>query len=316
MNVQPEILVPEIIKPALRPVEPTLARTLAENFANIVQDAERWTAEAKAIKVTSADDKSGMKTARALRLKIREIRCQAENKRKELKEGILVQGRAIDGINNVIVGLCQPAEKHLQDQEDYAERLEAERIAKIVAERSEDLRSVGADPSLYDLGHMPDDQYAILCDSLQEAYDRRIAAEAKAKEEAAAKIVADAEERERLRAENDRLRKEQEARDAAAKKERDEANAKAETERKAREQAEAALKKKQDEERAEKDRQEKARKKAAAAPDRDKLESLANVIGSTAIPTMTSELGQEAMKTIAPAIANLAARIREAAKNL
>lgn len=56
---------------------------------------------------------------------------------------------------------CEPLEAHLQTQEDFAKRMEAERIAKLAMIREADLRNLGVNTSGMDLGRMvPQDRMA------------------------------------------------------------------------------------------------------------------------------------------------------------
>lgn len=104
--------------------ESTLA-TIRAGFDEFFTKAEEWRQKAKAIKVTSADQKGEMKLARIARLELKNIRVDAEKARKRLKEDSLRMGKAIDGINNVLLAAIVPLENYLEEQEKYGERLEA-----------------------------------------------------------------------------------------------------------------------------------------------------------------------------------------------
>lgn len=108
----------------------TKARMLIDNFNDVFELADQWERKASQIKVADESDTHLMAAARELRLEIRERRIEVERKRKELKEDALREGRAIDGIANVIKGVIVPIEKYLQEQEDYAKIREAERDAE------------------------------------------------------------------------------------------------------------------------------------------------------------------------------------------
>ncbi len=183
----------------------------------------------------------------------------------------------------------------------------------------------------------------------------RVAAE-KSEAERVAKEKAEHEERERMKAENERLKAERESAELAAKAEREqvakeaaeaaakakaerdaiEAKAKAEREeieRKAAQEralAESAAKaeraKREALELAERNRvaaeakrqaeEVKAAKKAAAAPDKNKLESLADLIGKIQVPEMKTDEGKAAAQSIVESLAKFSAHIKNLASKL
>lgn len=184
------------------------------------------------------------KAARALRLKLKEIRVDAEKTRVALKADVLLRGKAIDGIKAVIDYHLIPVEKAMEEIEKAEERREAARKEALKAVRVEELRQY-CDTQHYALGEMAEDAYQQLLagQKAAKAERERLAAEAEAvriaAEKAAAEAAAKAEaerkaEEARLRAENERLAAER----AAAAKAQAEAEAKAAAERKA---AEAKL---------------------------------------------------------------------------
>jgi hypothetical protein len=105
----------------------TKAREIIDNFSDVFELADRWEQQARQIVVSDENDTHLMAAARALRLEIRERRLAVENKRKELKEDALREGRAIDGVANILKGIMQPLEKYLDQQEHYAEIMEKQR---------------------------------------------------------------------------------------------------------------------------------------------------------------------------------------------
>ena len=219
------------------------------------------------------------KIARASRLTLKKIRVEAEHKKAELKESILVRGRAIDAAFRAIESTILPLEERLDVIEKAeARRLEAEAKARAAA-RAAELAALEFTAIGVDLAKLPDDQYAALLGQAQSqlaqrqeaarikaeaeaqlAAERRLRedAEAKAKAEAWAKYEAErkaqaeaaAKQRAELEAKVAAERKAREEADARAaaeaaaraaveQKVREEAEARAEAERKARERAEA-----------------------------------------------------------------------------
>lgn len=309
-------------------LEPATAQSLKDAFEGYFRQADEWRQKAMAIQITRHDQVREMKLARETRLALREIRINAEKARKRLKEDSLKKGKAIDGIYNMLAFAVEPLEKHLLEQEQFVERMEAERIARLKAEREEALIAIGVDVSFYNLGEMEDTTFHQLLETHQIAFTARQEAAKKAEaeriererqeaEERARREAEAAAERERLRAENERLAKEKAEAEAKAKAEREaaekarleaEAKAKAEieriraereaearaaalkakAEREAREKLEAEIRAKQEAEAKAKADAEAATRAAAAAPDRDKLDALAQAILDLQVPNLTS----------------------------
>lgn len=262
---------------------------LREQFTAFYTQAVEWKTKAETIKVTDASQLREMKLARESRLALREIRTTVESRRKSLKEDSLRRGKAIDSIATAIKAVIEPVEDYLREQEEFAERLEAKRIASLVAERSSNLVRLGGNPGLYNLGMMSEAEYAIVLDQAQKAHDERIAAEQKVAAEKLAKEQADAAERQRLREENERLKAESLERIRIATEERKERERVAEAERNERQRIEAEHAAELNRQRAETERlarearvaqeaaearkasEAKAAAQAAAAPDREKM---------------------------------------------
>ena len=204
-------------------------------------------AASRQIVVTDATQVTQIKAARAARLKLKDLRVAADKTRKSLKEDALRRGREIDGIFNAMMGELEPEEKRLQALEDFAERAEAERIAKLQASRLEELRAYVIDATPYTtLGTMTEPAWNQILTGARLAHEAQTAAQEKAEAERLAQIEKDQAEREAQRAENERLKAEQERVEKERKAEREaaeaarvEAEAKATAERK-RIEAEAA----------------------------------------------------------------------------
>lgn len=134
-------------------LEESKATFILEKFQDYFKLAAEWEAKAKTIVVIDENQKADMQIARVGRLFLREKRIAVEKSRKELKEQALREGKAIDGIANVLKALIVPIEEYLEKQERFveirdaaiaaaeAERKaaaeEAERIAKEKAEAEE-----------------------------------------------------------------------------------------------------------------------------------------------------------------------------------
>ena len=137
-------------------LEQTKGQVLLDNFANYFQIASEWEKKAKNIVVKDASQQTDMQMARVGRLFLREKRIQLEKTRKELKEQSLREGKAIDGIANILKALIVPIEEYLGKQEKFVEikakeiaelarvemerKAEEDRLAKEEAERKEQER--------------------------------------------------------------------------------------------------------------------------------------------------------------------------------
>jgi len=196
-------------------LQSTKAKMLLEQFSDYFDIAADWEKKAATIIVNNANQTAEMKMAREGRLFLRQKRIAIEKKRKELKEQALREGRAIDGMANILKALIVPIEEYLDKQEHYVEikqaeevekkRLEAERkaeedrIAKEKAEKEEQERIRNENKRLQKEAEEKE----------RELQKERAAAEAeKRKQEqalAAAKMKADA-ERKRIEAEHERER--------------------------------------------------------------------------------------------------------------
>ena len=115
-------------------LESTKAAILLQRFGDYFKVAAEWEIKAKAITVTDASQTSDMAMARIGRLELRQKRIAIEHTRKELKEQSLREGKAIDGIANVLKGVIVPIEEYLDKQEKFVERKEAAE-KKVQAER-------------------------------------------------------------------------------------------------------------------------------------------------------------------------------------
>lgn len=212
-------------------LEQTKANIILEKFKDYFKLAAIWEIKAKTIIVTQEDQRADMQMARIGRLELREKRIAIENTRKELKEQSLREGKAIDGIANVLKALIVPIEEYLEKQEnfvkikaeaenqakliEYERKVELERIAKEKADKEEQERIKAENDRLKKEAEIVEAQR--MADK-KKADDEvaRIKSEAEAEAEKirieAAKVMAE------KQAENDRLEKELQAKkDAEAK---------------------------------------------------------------------------------------------------
>lgn len=259
--------------------------TLIADYTDMLAGLEACLLEAQTI--TDPTDPTQRALARQCRLEVKKIRCAVETTRKAMKEDSLRRGRAIDGFANRIKSVCQPEEARLLEIEEYLERQEAARKAALKAERSQLIRDIGGDPTLYVLEAMDETQFSHLCETIRADVAARAEAERKAAEERAAAEEAERQERERVRAENDRLRAEAEQREKELAAER----AKAEAERQRVEALEREeTQRRADAQRAEEEEAERQRQ-LEAAPDRDKIRMFILQIIDVPVPEMSTNDG-------------------------
>ena len=222
-------------------LEPVKAMSLAKIFQPVFekQALALKAAIGVAESVKDATCVKEIRKARACRLALRAVRLESDETRKREKQSALLYGKAVDGFHNILMADLSPVETALQEAEDTAERAEAARLSALKVSREAELRPVTDGPILGDLSELSEEQFDKLLSDAKLLRQAKIDAAAKAEAEAKAKAEADRAERERIAAENARLKAEAEAREAAAKAEREAAAAKLAEERAA---AEAAAK--------------------------------------------------------------------------
>lgn len=180
-------------------------------------------AQGVAASVKDATCVKEIRKSRACRLALRAVRLESDSVRKKQKEHALLYGRAVDGFHNILLADLSPVETALQEAEDIAERAEAVRLAELKSTREKELQPFVETPIIGDLSQLSEKDYAQTLADAKLLKQAKIDAIAKAQEEAKAKAEAGRIERERIAAENAKLKAEAEAREAAAKAEREEA---------------------------------------------------------------------------------------------
>lgn len=288
------------------------ANELVTAFLPIAKEAQEAIADSMMISVTSVDDKEGMKRAREARLRIRELRLRTEQARKSLKEDALRKGQAIDKVAGIIKDQIAPVEEALKAHEEFAERVEAARKAKIGTERAAKLRAVNTDPSVYPLDVMGEEAFANLLEGATLAHQKRLDDARKAEEARLAAEKARQEELAKERAEREKAQ--QAAREAAeqARKDREALEAAQRSEREARD---AAAKAEREAKEAE-ERKAREQQRAAAAPDREKIAALATSVRAIRLPEMATPEGKTALRRITGMLDTLARSIDAVAASM
>lgn len=300
-----------------------LLSRFSDNFKSATIALE-WS---KTIEVTNESQKDLMEKARTGRLKLKAIRLEVEHTRKELKEQSLREGKAIDGMANIIKAMIVPAEEHLEKQEKFAENLATERKARLSAERLATLLKVTDVPTMYSYETMEQDVFDKLVADLTATRETERKAIEKVELERKAAVETDAKEQERIRAENAQLKKEAEAREAAiaaerrmadekAAKEKAEYDAKLAKECEAREIAEKAeVDRKAEEDRKTADAEASARK-ALLAPDKEKLLAFADILDTLEMPALSNRDAGKVLDEAKDTLTTLSKTLRDKAQKL
>ena len=312
---------------------------LVGNFQNFYSEASKLSASAKEIVVTDINQVGQMEKARSLRLYLKKIRTSTENTRKKLKEGIVREGKAIDGLANIIKAIVVPAEEHLEKQEKYAENLKKEQDARVLAERTQKLSKYVSeeDIPLYNLDGMNDEVFDKLLEGSKSSFEAKQKAENDARIAREKRIEDERLENEATIKENARLKKEieeKEAKDVADKKIRDEAEQKrkdAETaekkiqddklkkEREEKEAAKAELQAKKDaDEKAKKDAEAKAEneRQDSLRPEKEKLFNYAEELKNIRSPEGLSKAGQQIVESAEKGLLAVSQDVKDQIKNL
>jgi len=322
-------------------IEAGSAVEIRDGFSPFFAEADEWRVKAMAIKVTDISQKADMAMARVIRLKLKEIRVQANKKREALKENSLRYGKAVQGAYNILEYLIVPLEKSLEEAEKFAEVQEAKRQSELKTSREIQLAPWQQFvPFGLNLGTMTEDDFSKVLAGAKLQHHAKIDAEEKAEAErqrireenerlrieneakekalaeerakAEAERVASEKAAAKLKAENDaRLEVERQAAERLAAKAKAEADAKLAAERSEREKLEAANRARLQAESDEKERQRIESEKALSASDDVKLEAFAKVIESLAYPVVTSDKAIISLDLARYQIENVAKDIRD-----
>lgn len=362
---QTDLVVVETLHPELLTIAETSGMVLTEAqaigskfapFMNTVNDLSAQINELKGQEITP----ELAKTARKLRLEL--VSNRGKNGlleiKEELKAGLLVRTRLIDKYVGVVEESSKLSELAAEAIEKHSERVEAERLNKVYNDRVAMLEPYGEVNRFIDLKQMDEATFNNFLADTKIAYETRkenerkaeqeridaekkaeqdrIDAEKKAEAERLEKEKADKLERERIAAENEKLRLENEAKEKELAKERE---AQAEKDRLAKieqDKKDAEIAKLKAEQEAEKQHKEKeladekarleaeeseklAKEKAALlAPDKDKVKEFFAKFDelSKSFPELKSEPGVAMTKRVNEALAMVHKLIIEDSKTL
>lgn len=324
-------------------LEKSKQNQIAETLGAFFNKAAEWDSTIQSIVITSPEETGKMKMAREGRLTLRSMRLNAketvDEKRKEVQAAMAnytLEDKLWLKAWQMIEATFKNLETRLEEKEKFAERWEAEQKEKLRLERASELEPLGFQSAGVDLGGMDEETYKSLKLGLETAKKMAEAVARQAEEDRIAKEKADAEERERVRLENERLKAENEAKEQQlaeerakaaeaerqAQKQREEAEAKLRAEREENERLQAEIRAKQEaEERAKKEAEDRAEaerkakelaeKKAANAPDKEKLLIFATQVEEMSLPDLNSEEAQKILLQAAVLLTKTANFIRE-----
>lgn len=274
---------------------------LMQRFNTSFSEAKEIVQQSKGIVVTDENQSDKMLEARTARLKLKDIRVRVEKTRVELKEQSLREGKAIDGMANIIKALIIPVEEHLEKQEKFAEEKEKLRLDTRNNERIAKLQQYVSDTSIYNVRDMTDLAFDTLLNTCKTAYE----ATKKAEEEAEIKRKADEEAK---RKEDERIRKENEKLKALREKDR----IKMQKLREEKEQAEQKERAKQLEEQKRIQEEKKRHDELKKAPDKEKYKKYVSDLFHIQAPVINDpEIDQKVRN-----IVRYLLQVNEEAKNI
>jgi hypothetical protein len=311
---------------------------IRSSFGDLMNQAGILVDRAKQITVMD-ESLDQERAARETRLALVKIRTGADKVHKDMKQDILVQGRAIDGAKNIVIAATSPSEKDMQEIENRTEIRAKQVQERLHNERFAELNQFTTAYNTLTLGKLSAEEYGKLLDDAQLANEARIARDKKDEQDRIDAEKAAEDERKRIEAErieNERKqaqeRAELEAQLKAERAERDriESQAQAErakleaqikAERDKAEIAERAAKAESDRlakiesdrlaaEKAAKDAAELEAKKAEMAPDKKKIAAYAIALSAIDIPTGATESGKKALAQVGVVIDAALAEIR------
>lgn len=170
----------------LSQIEPSEAAAIKNTFEPMVEMLqgfeERFKELLKEKEENGIDDKITEK-AKRLRLDIAQVRIQTGKLKDKQKEYIKLKDKAIMGVHNILVYAVKEKEDVLKSIEDHFDNIERERMAKLQAERVEELSKYVEDAEERNLGEMEEDVWEAYRDRKKSQWEDEQEAKRKAQEE-------------------------------------------------------------------------------------------------------------------------------------
>jgi hypothetical protein len=162
-------------------IELTKAQTYAMKFAPYMEKVNEIMESASKINKTNPTAEDA-KLARKYRLELVPNRTSAEKLKDAEKANLLIETNLIQSLFNVVKNTSQLTENELMEVEKFQERIEAERKAKLKAEREAELQQYCENVYHFPLGEMTAEAYEQLLNGQKLAHAAKIEAERKAEE--------------------------------------------------------------------------------------------------------------------------------------
>jgi hypothetical protein len=191
------------------------AKALLEAFGAPFTEAGEILAVYQDIKVTDESQTEDMAKAKEMRLSLKRVRTGVENTRKDLKDGYLKAGRAIDSVAKFVKETIQPAEEYLELQEKFLENKLAKEAAQLKADRIEKLSKYTDDLSIYNFDTMREDAFDKLLSDLKQAHEDKLKAEKEEADRIETERKAEEQRQKDIEEENERLKADAEAKEKA-----------------------------------------------------------------------------------------------------
>ena len=183
------------------------AKPLAEIFQPFAVTLDKWAAKVKTLAVTDINQKTEMAQARLARLEIKDARVAMEKTRLGLVEKLKERTGKIDTFARGYRVKMEALEAELKESEEFAIRYAAKVKSDLKIKRETELAPF-VDPPIFliDLSDLTEAEYQKTLENGKLLRQAKLDAAAKAEAERLAKIEADRVERERIAAENARLK--------------------------------------------------------------------------------------------------------------
>jgi hypothetical protein len=295
----------------------------------------------ESVVVADENDKINMKLANAIRLGVKQVRLEAEKtfdaKRAEV-QAQMISFKTEDQLwlksKQTMQILAKEIEEQARWKEETKQRFDAEQKELQTQQRILQVSKFAPEIQRSEFENMTDEGFRMFLSGIEKTYNDKIEAEKIANEERIAKEKAEAEERERIRLENERFKAEVEERERviAEEKKKLEAERKAIEEKAKKEKAEllekakkekavadAKLKAVQLELKAKEDAEKAkllAEKKAKSAPDKIKLEHFVKFIQDIQYPELKSDEGKKIITDVRVLMSKVASFINDKSSEL
>jgi hypothetical protein len=172
----------ELVLSVPKEIDKSKADQILEAFDPAYLKAKEYEKNVAEVKAMETSPEKCAK-AKRLRLDFRAVRTAADKTREKLKEKSLAEGRAIQGVFNILKLSISDNETELLEIETHYERIEQAKIQKIQDKRISELAEFDVDGLNMDLGNMDDIIYSNLLEGSKSKWQAVKDAEKKAEEE-------------------------------------------------------------------------------------------------------------------------------------